>query len=92
MLKKISGIAIPSILQQSFVSVGNIFIQSYYFYQNLTKPSEELILSYSLSTLEGKALRPSYLISVITDMFKNKEKLNYQVPKENIYTKKSELK
>lgn len=28
MLKKISGIAIPSILQQSFVSVGNIFIQS----------------------------------------------------------------
>lgn len=28
MLKKISMIAIPSILQQSFVSVGNIFIQS----------------------------------------------------------------
>lgn len=28
MLKKISVIAIPSILQQSFVSIGNIFIQS----------------------------------------------------------------
>lgn len=28
MLKKISAIAIPSILQQSFVSIGNIFIQS----------------------------------------------------------------
>lgn len=28
MLKKISMIAVPSILQQSFVSVGNIFIQS----------------------------------------------------------------
>lgn len=28
MLKKISMIAIPSILQQSFISVGNIFIQS----------------------------------------------------------------
>lgn len=28
MLKKISLIAVPSILQQSFVSVGNIFIQS----------------------------------------------------------------
>ncbi len=28
MLKKISAIAVPSILQQSFVSVGNIFIQS----------------------------------------------------------------
>lgn len=27
MLKRISGIAIPSILQQSFVSVGNLFIQ-----------------------------------------------------------------
>lgn len=70
----------------------NIFIQRFYLYQNLTKPSEELILSYSLSTLEGKALRPSYLISVITDMFKNKEELNYQVPKENIYTKEMGLK
>jgi len=28
MLKRVSAIAIPSILQQSFVSVGNIFIQS----------------------------------------------------------------
>lgn len=28
MLKKISYMSIPSILQQSFVSVGNIFIQS----------------------------------------------------------------
>ena len=27
MLKKIGGIAIPSVLQQSFVSIGNIFIQ-----------------------------------------------------------------
>ncbi len=28
MLKRISRIAVPSILQQSFISVGNIFIQS----------------------------------------------------------------
>ncbi len=45
------------------------FIQKYYLYLNLTKPSDKLILTYSLSSLDGSALRPSYLVSTIADMF-----------------------
>ena len=47
------------------------FIQKYYLYLNLTKPSDKLILTYSLSGLEGGALRPSYLMSTLADMFQD---------------------
>ncbi len=45
------------------------FIQKFYLYLNMTKPSEKLILSYSRVDSEGKALRPSYLIRTILRMF-----------------------
>ena len=45
------------------------FIQKFYLYLNMTKPSEELYLSYSRVDREGKALRPSYLIRTILQMF-----------------------
>lgn len=47
------------------------FIQKFYLYLNLTKPSEKLIMTYSLSASDGTALRPSYLINVMSDMFSN---------------------
>ena len=45
------------------------FIQRFYLYLNLTKPSEKLIMTYALSTCDGNGIRPSYLIGVMQDMF-----------------------
>ena len=45
------------------------FIQRFYLYRNLTKPSEQLYLSFARTNGEGKAIRPSYLIRVIRQMF-----------------------
>ena len=45
------------------------FIQKYYLYMNMTKPSHRLYLTYSRVDSEGKALRPSYLIRTILRMF-----------------------
>lgn len=45
------------------------FIQKFYLYLNMTKPSHQLYLTYSRVDSEGKALRPSYLIRTILRMF-----------------------
>lgn len=45
------------------------FVQKFYLYQNLTKPSQLLILSYSRQSREGKALRPAYLVQELYRMF-----------------------
>ncbi len=47
----------------------NYFIQKFYLYLNLTKPSEQVILSYSESGMDGAVLRPSYLLSEIERIF-----------------------
>lgn len=49
------------------------FIQKFYLYLNLTKPSEQLYLSFARVDSNGKALRPSYLIRTIQQMFPNME-------------------
>lgn len=50
-----------------------VFIQKYYLYLNLTKPSERLYLSYSNVDSEGKSIRPSYLIGTIRKIFPDME-------------------
>ena len=45
------------------------FIQKFYLYLNMTKPSKQLYLTYSRVDSEGKALRPSYLIRTMLRMF-----------------------
>ena len=45
------------------------FIQKFYLYLNMTKPSHQLYLTYSRVDNEGKALRPSYLIRTILQLF-----------------------
>ena len=47
----------------------NGFIQKFYLYLNLTKPSEKLILTYSDASLSGNAKKPSYLIDTIMKMY-----------------------
>lgn len=45
------------------------FIQKFYLYLNLTKPSEQLYISFARVDSEGKTLRPSYLIRTLQRMF-----------------------
>ncbi len=45
------------------------FIQKFYLYLNMTKPSRQLYISYSRVDSEGKALRSSYLIRTMLRMF-----------------------
>ncbi|MGN0141065.1 MAG: helicase-exonuclease AddAB subunit AddB [Roseburia sp.] len=46
-----------------------VFIQKFYLYLNLTKPSERLYLTFSRVNSEGKALRRSYLIGTMCRLF-----------------------
>ena len=45
------------------------YIQKFYLYLMMTKPSERLYLSYCKSGADGKAKNPSYFISTIRRMF-----------------------
>ncbi len=46
-----------------------LYIQKFYLYMNLTKPSEYLYLSWSKASGDGKTLRPAYLIQDIRRLF-----------------------
>ncbi len=46
-----------------------LYIQKFYLYMNLTKPSEYLYLSWSKVSGDGKTLRPAYLIQDIRRLF-----------------------
>ena len=47
----------------------NSYIQKFYLYLNLTKPSESLCLSYSRSNGKGEAVGPAFLIRTIQTLF-----------------------
>ena len=47
----------------------NIFIQRYYLYLNLTKPSKLINLSYSLMGSSGDSLKPSVIVKQLNRMF-----------------------
>lgn len=65
------------------------FIQRFYLYRNLTKPSEQLYISYAKVDSEGKAIRPSYLIGVIQKLFSKLELKNIEniEARDDFYTK-----
>lgn len=50
-----------------------VFIQKFYLYLNMTKPSHKLYVSFAKVSAEGKALRRSYLIGVLQKMFDGKK-------------------
>ena len=55
----------------------NMFVQRFYLYLNVTKPTDLLYLSYSQISLEGKSIRPAYLIATIKNMFPKLEVVKY---------------
>lgn len=46
-----------------------VFIQKFYLYLNMTKPSDTLYVTYAKVNPDGKALRRSYLIGTLLFMF-----------------------
>ena len=50
-----------------------VFIQKFYLYLNMTKPSHRLYVSFSKVSAKGKAMRRSYFIGVLLKMFEGKE-------------------
>lgn len=46
-----------------------VFIQKFYLYLNMTKPSDALYVTFSKVNADGKALRRSYLIGTLQNMF-----------------------
>ena len=46
-----------------------MYIQKYYLYLNMTKPSKGLYLSYAAMDGQGGALRTSYLIGIVKQLF-----------------------
>lgn len=49
------------------------YIQKFYLYQNLTKPSEKLFLSWCKGTSDGNGMRPSYVIRTVMRLFPQME-------------------
>ena len=49
------------------------FIQRFYLYLALTKPSERLFLTYSTHDMKGAVKRPSYLINEVKSLFQKGE-------------------
>ena len=47
------------------------YIQKFYLYLILTKPSNQVYLTYSKSSGDGKAIRPSYLVSDLMKLFEH---------------------
>lgn len=45
------------------------FIQKFYLYLNMTKPTDRLIVSFSKASASGTSLRPSYLINQLVKMY-----------------------
>ena len=46
-----------------------MFIQRLYLYMNMTKPSGTLSVSFAKVSQDGKSLRPSYLVSMLRNLF-----------------------
>lgn len=49
-------------LEMAPTATEKLYTERFYLYMVMSKPSDRLYLSYSNSSIEGKALRPSYLI------------------------------
>ena len=47
----------------------NSFIEQFYLYANMTKPSDKLFLSYTAMSNENEPMRPSYIIGRIRNLF-----------------------
>ncbi len=96
--KQSGGGGIISDIDREFLAEGNfelaptprqqLFIQKFYLYLNVTKPSHRLYVSYAKQNMEGKSMKPSYFISSIQKLFANLEiEVAEENQRENLLTK-----
>lgn len=64
-----------------------MYIQRFYLYLNMTKPSDRLYLSYSKMNSEGKSIRPAYLIDTVKKIL---PEITVQCPQERSPLKQME--
>ena len=86
--KQSGGGGIISDIDREFLAQGEfelaptprqqMFIQKFYLYLNVTKPSHKLFLSYAKMNSEGKSLKPSYFIGSIRKLFPDLEVVKIQ--------------
>ncbi len=62
------------ILEESGVTLApgereNSFVERFYLYLHLTKPSKRLYLTFATSSMDGKAMSPSYVLKRIQSLF-----------------------
>ena len=77
--KKAESRSLLSDIEREFLAAGEyelsptprekIYIQRFYLYTNITKPSEKIYLSYSNISADNKSIRPSYIIPMLMNMF-----------------------
>jgi ATP-dependent helicase/nuclease subunit B len=70
-----------------------VFIQRFYLYLNVTKPSDFLYVTFSKVNAEGKALRRSYFVGTLLKMFPEKtvEEIEETTSADCIMTPKSSM-
>ena len=70
-----------------------VFIQKFYLYLNMTKPSERLYVTFCRVNFDGKALRRSYLIGTLLHLFPHLqiEELSEQETLESALTPESAM-
>ena len=70
-----------------------VFIQKFYLYLNMTKPSDYLYVTFSKVNSEGKALRRSYLIGTLLKMFPQNEVTEFEgeMEESGVLTPKSSM-
>lgn len=61
------------------------YVQKFYLYMNLTKPSEQLRISYSKVSADGKTMRPAYLVQELERLY---PKLSVQEGEDLLLTQK----
>ncbi len=85
-------------LQQTQVEMAptprqQMYQQKFYLYQNMTKPTQSLQLSYAQVDGLGKSVRPAYLIATLCNLYENLKVNHVQVEnrKQVVATKASGL-
>lgn len=51
----------------------NSFIQRFYLYLSVTRPTDKIIVTYSDCSSDGSPIRPSYLVDILKDLFNGNE-------------------
>ncbi len=67
----------------------NSFIEQFYLYINMTKPSDKLYLSYTTMNSDNEIMRPSYILSRVKNIFKELNAVEYKNREGFISTKES---